>query len=63
MEKFNEKNEINWPNYDDNEINKIATRFVDQIVEDAKKEVEMRLKPSTSRTSGKFFVLILIIHL
>lgn len=45
---------INWPNYDDQELNKVATRFVQQIIEDATREVEKRMKPSTSRTSGNF---------
>ena len=45
--------EINWPNYDDDqyELKKVANRFVAQIVEDATKEVEKRLKSSTSRQS------------
>ena len=46
---------IHWPNYDDHELNKVASRFVQQIIEDATREVEKRLKPSTSRTSGNCF--------
>lgn len=53
---------INWPNYDDHELNKVASRFVQQIIEDATREVEKRLKPSTSRTSGNCIRLFCVIH-
>lgn len=52
---------INWPNYDDHELNKVASRFVQQIIEDATREVEKRMKPSTSRTSGNSVSLNLFV--
>lgn len=55
--RFNDENRINWPDYDGQELNQVATRFVHQIIEDATREAEKRLKPSTSRTSGKFICL------
>lgn len=57
--KFNDiddEDNINWPNYyDKHELNQVASRFVQQIIEDATKEVEKRLKPSTSSSKGSLF--------